>query len=311
MLAKGKYTRAKRQKEAAMRKLPAEKRAAVLSALVEGNSINSTCRMTGVAKKTVLRLLADAGQFCADYHDVFVRCLGTKRIQMDEMWGFCGCKDKAKNAGAEGYGSVWTWIAMDADNKLVISYRVGDRSADSANAFVRDVRERVEGRPQVTSDAYGPYDEAMDRAFKGDVDYAMLVKVFGKVGTEEQRRYSPPECKGCRKETKAGNPDFEHVSTSFIERQNLTVRMSVRRMTRLTNAFSKKIENHEHAMAIHYFHYNFIRLHSKFRTTPAVMAGVAERPLTMADLVRMIEAEEATLKGRLTDYIPSASKRGG
>jgi IS1 family transposase len=293
-----------------MRKLPAEKRAAVLSALVEGNSINSTCRMTGVAKKTVLRLLADAGQFCADYHDVFVRCLDTKRIQMDELWGFCGCKDKARAAGADGFGSVWTWVAMDADKKLVISYSVGDRSASTANDFVRDVRSRVEGRPQVTSDAYGPYADAMEKAFRGEVDYAMLVKVFGKVGTEEQRRYSPPECKGCRKETKAGSPDHDHVSTSYVERQNLTVRMGVRRMTRLTNGFSKKIENHAHAMAIHYFHYNFIRIHSKLRSTPAVMAGLIARPLTMLDLVRMIEAEEKTLGGRLTDYIPAASKRG-
>jgi IS1 family transposase len=292
-----------------MKKLSTEKRVAVLNCLVEGNSIRATVRMTGASKVTILRLLADAGQFCADYHDVYVRNLPSQRIQMDELWGFCGCKDRAKQRGAEGFGSVWTWVAMDSDSKLVIGYRVGDRSASCANDFVMDVRERVEGRPQVTSDAYGPYSEAMDIAFKGDVDYAMLVKVFGKVGTEEQRRYSPPECKGCRKETKAGNPDPSHISTSHVERQNLTVRMSVRRMTRLTNGFSKKIENHEHAMALHYFHYNFIRRHSTPKTTPAVAAGLMANPLTMTDLVKMIEAEEEKLGGRLTNYIPPCPKK--
>lgn len=288
-----------------MRKLTTEKRVAILSALVEGNSISATCRMVGASKVTVLRLLADAGQFCADYHDVYVRGLASKRLQLDEIWGFCGCKDRAKKAGADGYGSVWTWVAMDADSKLCVAYLIGDRGAACAEVFVRDVAGRLESRIQLTSDGHNVYADAVDGAFHGEVDYAQLIKIFGQMGTEEQRRYSPPECKGCRKETKSGDPDPKHVSTSYIERQNLTVRMSVRRMTRLTNAFSKKIDNHVHALALHYFHYNFIRKHMTLKTTPAVAAGLANSPLTVLDLVKMIEAEESKLKGRLTDYLPA------
>lgn len=288
-----------------MRKLSSEKRAAVLNALVEGVSINATSRMCGVSKITVLRLLADAGRFCADYHDVFVRGVASKRVQLDEIWAFCGCKDKAKKAGAEGYGSVWTWVALDADTKLCLSYLVGGRGTNCADAFAADVADRVEGRIQLTSDAYGPYNDAVDKAFGGNVDYAMLVKVFGKMGAEDHRRYSPAECVGCRKEAKAGEPDPDHVSTSFVERQNLTMRMSMRRMTRLTNGFSKKIENHEHAIALHFVYYNFIRKHMTLKTTPAVAAGLANKPLTMLELVKMIEDEESKVGGRLTDYLPS------
>jgi len=171
-----------------------------------------------------------------------------------------------------------------------------------------DAKSRLEGRVQLTSDGHNPYTSAVEQAFHGQVDYAMLIKSFGKIGTEEQRRYSPPECVGCRKETKSGNPDAKYVSTSYIERQNLTVRMQVRRMTRLTNGFSKKIDNHVHAIALHYFHYNFIRKHMTLKTTPAVAAGIANAPMTILDLVAMIEAEESKLGGRLTDYLrPSAS----
>lgn len=291
-----------------MRKLSTEKRAAVLSALVEGASVNSTSRMCGVSKITVLRLLADAGQFCADYHDVYVRKVAAQRVQVDEAWAFCGCKDKAKKEGALGYGSVWTWVALDSDTKLCISYLVGGRGPSFAQLFALDLASRVEGRIQLTSDAWGPYAEAIDLAFQGQIDYAQLIKVFGKLGTEEQRRYSPPECVGCRKENKAGDPDEAHVSTSHVERQNLTLRMSIRRMTRLTNAFSKKVENHAHALALHFFHYNFIRKHMTLKTTPAVAAGLANAPLTVLDLVAMIEAEEAKLGGRLTSYLPAAPK---
>ncbi len=292
-----------------MRKLSTEKRAAVLNALVEGNSINSTSRMCGVSKITVLRLLADAGRFCADYHDLMVRGLSTSRVEADEVWSFCGCKDKAKAAGKIGYGSVWTWVALDADSKLCISYLVGGRGNDCANAFVADVADRLGDRIQLTTDGYGPYAEAVEQAFHGKVDYAMLIKSYGAGGTEEQRRYSPPECNGCRKETKSGNPEFKNISTSYVERQNLTIRMACRRMTRLTNGYSKKIENHEHAVALHYFHYNFCRKHHTLKTTPAVAAGIANAPLTVLDLVKMIEAEEAKLQGRLTSYLPSSKNQ--
>jgi IS1 family transposase len=291
-----------------MRKLSAEKRAMILTALCEGNSINATARMTGASKITVLRLLADAGQFCADYHDVYVRGLATKRVQADEIWSFCGCKDKAKKAGALGHGSVWTWVALDADSKLVISYVVGGRGADFAQAFAHDIADRVNDRIQLTTDAHNVYADAVDAAFGGRVDYAQIIKVFGKVGSAEERRYSPPECIGCKKDNKAGEPDPDHVSTSYVERQNLTMRMSIRRMTRLSNGYSKKIENHAYATALHFFFYNYIRKHHTIKTTPAVAAGIANAPLTVLDLVKMIEAEEKKLGGRLTDYLPADSK---
>ena len=291
-----------------MRKLSSEKRAAVLNALVEGVSVNATARMCGVSKITVLRLLSDAGQFCADYHDVYVRGLASKRVEADEIWSFCGCKEKAKKQGANGFGSVWTWVAMDADSKLCISYLVGGRGPEHANLFAADIADRVENRIQLTTDGHGPYTEAVDRAFQGKVDYAQLIKVFGKTSTGEQRRYSPPECVGCKKQKMAGQPNPELVSTSYVERQNLTMRMSMRRMTRLTNGFSKKIENHAHAMALHFFYYNFCRKHQTLKTTPAVAAGLANAQMTILDLVKMIEAEESKLGGRLTDYLPASEK---
>jgi IS1 family transposase len=267
--------------------------------------VRATTRLCGVSKVTVLRLLADAGQFCADYHDVYVRGLATKRVQADEIWAFCGCKDKALKQGASGYGSVWTWVATDADSKLAISYLVGGRGAEHATIFANDVADRVGGRIQLTTDGHNVYADAVEGAFKGSIDYAQLIKVFGKVGTEDQRRYSPPECIGCKKQSMAGNPNPDHVSTSFVERRNLTMRMSMRRFTRLTNGFSKKIENHEHAIALHFFYYDFIRKHMTLKTTPAVAAGLANSSLTMLDLVNMIEAEEAKLGERLTSYLPS------
>ena len=277
----------------------------ILSALVEGNSINSTARMVDVSKITVLRLLADAGTFCAQYHDLFVRGLDSKRVQVDEIWSFCGCKDKAKEAGADGFGSVWTWTAIDADSKLCVSYLVGLRDGYYATEFVKDTASRIDTRIQLTSDGHNAYLEAVEQGFQGSVDYAMLVKVYGN-DAEAEKRYSPAECKGCKKEAKVGNPDPKYISTSYVERQNLTMRMSMRRFTRLTNAFSKKIENHEHAVALHYFHYNFIRKHQTLKTTPAVAAGVANKAFTVLDLVKMIEEEEKRLGGRLTDYLASA-----
>lgn len=290
-----------------MRKLSTEKRAAILSALVEGNSVNATARMTGASKMTVLRLLADAGTLCADYHDLMVRRLASRRIQLDELWSFVGCKAKAKAAGAKGHGDAWTWVAIDADTKLCVSYRVGARDGANAKAFVEDVAERVEGRIQVTSDGHKPYLEAVEGAFGCDVDFAQLVKHYGDVGDGPERRYSPGECCGVSKAIVTGDPDPKHISTSFVERQNLTVRMGSRRFTRLTNGFSKKLANHEYAIALHYFHYNFIRKHMTLKTTPAVAAGISSCPMTMLELVGMLEAEERIEGGRLTNYLPAAT----
>lgn len=291
-----------------MRKLSAEQRAAILNALVEGCSVNATARMCGCSKITVLRLLADAGTFCRDYHDLAVRNLSCRRVQVDEIWSFCGGKEKAKKKGAAVHGDAWTWVAIDADSKLVVSYLVGLRDSHYATEFMQDVADRIDNRIQLTSDGHKPYLEAVENAWGGQVDYSMLVKIYGE-NREGAVRYSPAICIGCKKQNVTGRPDPEHVSTSFAERQNLTMRMSMRRFTRLTNAFSKKIENHEHAVALHYFHYNFIRKHMTLKTTPAVAAGVANAPLTMIDLVKMIEDEEKKLGGRLTDYLPGKGSK--
>lgn len=287
-----------------MRKLTTEKRAMILHSLVEGNSINATSRLCGCSKITVLRLLADAGTFCAEYHNDQVRNLQCERVQMDEIWSFVGCKDKTKNVGAEGHGSVWTWVAIDADTKMVVSYLMGDRDADSAQAFVSDVRDRIDSRIQLTSDGFGLYREAVQRTFGGFVDYAMIMKEFGWDGAADTR-YSPPACIGVIKHSIVGNPDENHVSTSLVERQNLTLRMGSRRFTRLTNAFSKKVENHAHAIALHYFYYNFCRKHQTIKTTPAVAMGVADRAMTLRELVEMMECEESRLGSRITEYLPA------
>ena len=289
-----------------MRKLSTEKRAAVLAALVEGSSVNATSRMCGVSKITVLRLLADAGHFCIDYHNKHVQNVASKRVQVDEIWGFCGCKDKAKEAGAGGLGSIWTWTALDADSKLMITWLVADRTVECAISFMKDVKSRLSDRVQLTTDGYHPYREAVGLAFyeRDSVDYAMLIKKYGPEKTEAGR-YSPPVCIGADKKPIRGNPDPEQISTSFAERSNLTMRMGMRRMTRLTNAFSKKLENHRYAAALHFVHYNFIRKHMTLKTTPAVAAGIATRPLTILDLVHLIELEEEKTGGRLTDYLAS------
>jgi IS1 family transposase len=274
-----------------MNKLPLAKRVAVISALVEGCSIRSTVRMTGVAKNTVVKLLATAGTALARYQHEVMRNLPCRLIQCDELWSFCQMKqanipDERKDE--YGIGDVWTWVAIDAETKLVPCWLVGDRDAGFARAFMLDLVSRLANRVQLTTDGHRAYLSAVDSAFAGNIDYAMLVKIYG-APRDGEARYSPAECIGCERHAITGNPNPKHVSTSFAERQNLTVRMRMRRFTRLTNAFSKKIDNLEYAVAIHYFHYNFICKHQTLKTTPAVAAGVADHVWTFEEMVALID----------------------
>ncbi|MCY4260994.1 MAG: IS1 family transposase [Rhodobacteraceae bacterium] len=274
-----------------MNTLPPHRKVLILKCLVEGMSIRSTARIADVSRNTVTKLLVDAGKACAVYQDKALRDLNCNYIQVDEAWCFVYAKEKnvkrAKSAPAEA-GDVWTWVAIDADTKLVPSWRVGDRSGSTAIDLMDDLRSRLANRVQLTTDGHRAYLEAVEGAFGGDVDYAQLVKLYGNA-PEGQRRYSPAECTGIRKRKVEGNPDPEHVSTSFVERQNLTMRMSMRRFTRLTNAFSKKIENHAHAVALHYMYYNFCRIHQSLQITPAMAAGVTDRLYEIADIVKLVE----------------------
>lgn len=267
-------------------------RVQIVSALVEGCSIRSTARMCGCSKNTVVKLLADIGTACSAYQDMAMRNLGCKRLQVDEIWSFVGCKENRKTEeekGKLGRGDVWTWTAIDADTKLVPSWHVGLRDAESATIFMKDLASRLANRVQLTSDGLKSYLSAVDEAFGIDIDFAQLVKQYGHGESEGPSRYSPPECIGCKKDWITGSPDQEHISTSFVERQNLTMRMRIRRFTRLTNAFSKKLENHEHAIALHFFHYNFIRIHQSLRSTPAMKAGVADHLWTLEEMVGLID----------------------
>jgi IS1 family transposase len=249
--------------------------------------------MTGVAKHTILKLLEDIGCACAAYHHRHVRGLRVRRLQCDEIWAFVGAK--AKNVSverkAEGWGDAWTWTAIDAGTKLCVSYLVGGRDTGWATDFMLDCAYRIVGRPQITTDAHKPYLKAVEVAFGGDADYAMLHKVYG-ASNEPEHRYSPATCIGCDMKTVSGVPDPEHVSTSFVERQNLTMRMSMRRFTRLTNGFSKKIENHGHAVALHFMHYNFVRVHKTLRVTPAMEAGLTDHVWSMEELVSLLETKQ-------------------
>jgi IS1 family transposase len=252
-----------------MNKLHPNKRAAVLRCLVDGVSVRGTVRITDVSKPTVLRVLEDVGAACQKYHDAHVGGLTSARVQMDEIWSFCYAKQKnvaAAKTPAAGAGDVWTWTGICADTKLVPSWLVGSRDAEAASVFIMDLASRMASRIQLTSDGHGPYLKAVEGAFGANVDYAMLVKVYGS-SPEPRKRYSPAECVGCRHQRITGNPNEKHISTSFVERQNLTMRMSMRRFTRLTNGFSKKIENHGRAVALHFMYYNFGRIHKSLRVT--------------------------------------------
>lgn len=283
-----------------MNKLPIEKRRQILAMLVEGSSMRSISRVVDVSINTVSKLLVDAGNAAIAIHNETVQGVTASRIQCDEIWSFCYAKQKnvakAKDAPAEA-GDVWTWTAIDADTKLIVSYLVGGRDADYAMEFMDDLRARLANRVQLTTDGHKAYLEAVEGAFGGDVDYAQLVKVYGQ-GPEGQRRYSPPECIGAYKRVVEGNPDMAHASTSYVERQNLTMRMSMRRFTRLTNAFSKKLENHIHALALYFVHYNFCRIHKSLKVTPAMAAGISGTLWTLDDVIAKIDEMNPTPKAR-------------
>jgi len=271
-----------------MNRLTTDQRIRVISALVEGCGINSTCRMTGVSKPTVLKLLADLGSACYAYHDANVRGLKSKRVQCDEIWSFVGAKMKntSEEKLAQGWGDAWTWTAIDADSKLMVSYLVGQRGPQWAHAFMQDVASRIDSRIQLTTDGLRMYGDAVEGVFGMDVDYAMLIKLYGNDSFDN--KYSPSECIGTQTAVLMGNPDPKHISTSFVERQNLTMRMSIRRFTRLTNGHSKKLANHEAAIALHYMHYNFCRVHSTLRVTAAMEAGIADHVWSVEELVALL-----------------------
>ena len=262
--------------------------------------MRSISRVADVSFNTVAKLLSDAGTACATYHDTTVRNVASKRVQCDEVWSFCYAKAKnvkTAKAAPDGAGDVWTWTALDADSKLIVSWLVGGRDATYANEFMQDVASRLTSRVQLTTDGHAPYLEAVEGAFGAGVDFATLIKLYGKA-SDAEKRYSPPTCIGTRKEQREGDPDPKHISTSYVERQNLTMRMSMRRFTRLTNAFSKRVDNHCHALALYFVWYNFVRVHKTLRVTPAMAAGVTDWLWEVKDIVALIDANEAAPKKR-------------
>lgn len=273
-----------------MNKLPLEKRAQIINLLVEGSSLRAITRITGVSINTVTKLLVDVGRACQRFHDETVLNLKCKRVQCDEIWSFVYSKQKNVPQGMEDVaGDIWTWTALDADSKLIVSWFVGDRTAASANIFMQEVAGRITGNIQLTTDGHKPYLEAVEDNFVG-IDYAMLVKIYGSEhGNTSEKRYSPAECVGSEKKVILGNPDPAHISTSYVERQNLTMRMHMRRFTRLTNAFSKKIENHCYAIALHFVYYNFVKIHKTLRVTPAMEAGITNDLMEISDIVKLVD----------------------
>ncbi len=285
-----------------MNKLTTQERARILHLLCEGQSIRAVPRLTGASKNTVTKLLVDAGNACMAYHDANLRNVKAKRVQVDEIWSFTYAKQKnvatAKAAPADA-GDTWTWTAIEADTKLIVSYFVGGRDGECALWFMDDLASRLANRVQLTSDGHKAYLEAVEGAFGCDVDYAILNKIYGTVPEAAKGRYSPAVCLGAKNERIEGKPDPAHVSTSYVERNNLTMRMHMRRFTRLTNAFSKKVENHAYAVALHMMYYNFVRVHSKLRMSPAMASGVSDRLWEVADIVALVEQNErATLTKR-------------
>lgn len=285
-----------------MNKLPHEKRRQILAMLCEGSSMRSISRVVDVSINTVSKLLVEAGQASIAIHNEMVQGVKASRIQCDEIWSFCYAKQKnvkVAKAAPEEAGDVWTWTAIDADTKLILSFLVGGRDAEYALEFMDDLRSRLATRVQLTTDGHRAYLEAVEEAFGADVDYAQLVKIYGAAPNGPQTRYSPAECTGIRKRRVEGNPDMGHVSTSHVERQNLTMRMSMRRFTRLTNGFSKKLENHIHALALYFVHYNFCRIHKSLKTSPAMAAGIADTLWSLDDVIAKID-----------EMAPEPAKRG-
>ena len=290
-----------------MKRLTMEQKTRVVAALVEGNSIRSTVRMTGVAKNTVLKLVLDLADACAAYHDRHVRNVKVRRLQCDEIWQFVG--SKARNTSPEkkaiGWGDVWTWTGLDADTKLCVSYLVGGRGLEWAKEFMEDCAARIRNRVQITTDGHKAYLEAVENAFGADIDYAQLQKIYG-APSDDHKRYSPAQCVGCDMKVVSGNPDPKHVSTSFVERQNLSMRMSIRRFTRLTNAFSKKIENHAASVAIWFMYYNFCRVHQTLRVTPAMESGLSDHVWTITELCALLPQSVSSARQAENDLVLKA-----
>ncbi|WP_282061444.1 IS1 family transposase [Roseobacter litoralis] len=286
-----------------MNKLDTQKRVMILNMLVEGMSMRAISRTVGVSINTVTKLLVSAGEACAAYHDETVRGVKATRVECDEIWSFWYAKEKnveKAKAAPQGAGDVWTWTALDADSKMILSYEIGDRSAETAYDFMLDLNRRVDGRMQLTTDGHRAYLVAVEKVFGGDIDYAMLVKQYGKVEGKHthERKYSPAVCTGAKKEVISGEPIKELVSTSYVERQNLSMRMGMRRFTRLTNAFSKKLQNHLHMLSLYFVHYNFVRIHKSLKMTPAMAAGVSDTLHDMEWIVGLIDAREPAPKKR-------------
>jgi IS1 family transposase len=294
-----------------MNKLPNAKRVQILHSLVEGMSLRSASRVADVSINTVTKLLIDAGKVCSDYQDRIFRELPLTKIQLDEIWAFSYCKQRnvliAKNAPDDA-GDIWTWVAIDAETKLVPSWLVGDRGGETAIQFVCDLSKRLANRVQITSDGHRAYLEAVEAGFGADVDYAQLIKLYGEI-PEAQRRYSPAQIQGTKTFCCTGNPDPRHISTSYVERQNLTMRMTMRRFTRLTNGFSKKVENHTHMVALQFMHYNFCRQHKTLRVSPAMAANVSDKLWEVGDIVDLLDAAEGEPRKR-GPYKPRQGRAG-
>jgi IS1 family transposase len=281
-----------------MNKLTTAKRTAVVAALVEGNSVRSAARMTNVSKPTILKLLAELGDACATYHDTHVRNLKCRRVQADEIWSYVGAKAKnvSEEKKADGWGDAWTWTALDADTKLIVSYLVGPRTVNSCYEFMKDTASRIVGRVQVSTDGLFWYLDAVDHAFGIDVDYGIITKHYGgNVPSDAPAnvRYSPGKISSVSREVITGSPNERHISTSYVERQNLSMRMGMRRFTRLTNGFSKKLENHIAANALYFLHYNFARIHRTLRVTPAMAAGLADHVWSVEEVVALLDTASA------------------